>query len=69
LAEIMHHALCHVWRVCKCSEEVDFSTKWSFSSGVDSSSVLFCRAGVVDVSINITFNYDIVALVSFPNQR
>lgn len=67
----MHHALSRVWCVCecKCSEEVDFSAKWPFSSGVDSCAVLFCRAGVVDVSMNITFNYGIVALVSFPNQR
>jgi hypothetical protein len=43
--------------------------KWSFNSGEDNSAVWFRRTGMVDVSINITFNYDIAALVSFPNQR
>ena len=58
--------------VWKCSHEVDLSKKvvlqfWSRHSF--SSAILFCRTGIVDVSINIAFNYDIVACVSFPNHR
>jgi hypothetical protein len=43
--------------------------KWPFSSGENNSAVLLTRTGMVDVSINITFNYDTAAFVSLPNQR